>query len=153
MGHHSAKKQLALSDEHIVEVNHQAIADGREYYMNERGGFYLYLDEHDRMVHIRDAAAFCMGGSAAAYQVELRPSKWKRPCVCWSRNARLGNTSDTLQASVCLQGGHTSDIIIKNYGKGGRMMIPQDAVPVYLQTDEILNCKSTYKTKRRFALS
>lgn len=123
MGHHSAKKQLALSDEHIVEVNHQAIADGREYYMNERGGFYLYLDEHDRMVHIRDAAAFCMGGSAAAYQVELRPSKWKRPCVCWSRNARLGNTSDTLQASVCLQGGHTFDIIIKNYGKGGRMMI------------------------------
>ena len=68
MGHHSAEKQLALSDEHIVEVNHQAIADGREYYMNERGGFYLYLDEHDRMVHIRDAAAFCMGGSAAAYQ-------------------------------------------------------------------------------------
>ena len=112
MGHHSAKKQLALSDEHIVEVNHQAIADGREYYMNERGGFYLYLDEHDRMVHIRDAAAFCMGGSAAAYQVELRPSKWKRPCVCWSRNARLGNTSDTLQASVCLQGGHTFDIKI-----------------------------------------
>ena len=68
MGHHSAEKQLALSDEHIVEVNHQAIADGREYYMNERGGFYLYLDEHDRMVHICDAEAFCKDGSAAAYQ-------------------------------------------------------------------------------------
>lgn len=68
MGHHSAEKQLALSDEHIVEVNHQAIADGREYYMNERGGFYLYLDEHDRMVHIGDAEALCMDGSAAAYQ-------------------------------------------------------------------------------------
>ena len=68
MGHHSAEKQLALSDEHIVEVNHQAIADGREYYMNERGGFYLYLDEHDRMVHIRNAEAFCMDGSAATYQ-------------------------------------------------------------------------------------
>lgn len=105
MGHHSAEKQLALSDEHIVEVNHQAIADGREYYMNERGGFYLYLDEHDRMVHIRDAAAFCMGGSAAAYQVELRPSKWKRPCVCWSRSARRDNMPPTLQTGIHLLAG------------------------------------------------
>lgn len=71
MGHHSAEKQLALSDEHIVEVNHQAIADGREYYMNERGGFYLYLDEHDRMVHIRDAEAVYPDGSDAIYQVGL----------------------------------------------------------------------------------
>jgi hypothetical protein len=32
-------------------------------------------------------------------------------------------------------------------------IIPQDAVPVYSQTDEILTCKSTYRMKRRFALS
>ena len=68
MGHHSAEKQLALSDEHIVEVNHQAIADGRGYYMDESGRIYLYLDECDRMVHIHDAEAFCIDGSAAAYQ-------------------------------------------------------------------------------------
>ena len=29
---------------------------------------YLYLDECDRMVHIGDAEALCMDGSAAAYQ-------------------------------------------------------------------------------------
>ena len=68
MDHHSAEKQLALSDEHIVEVNHQAIADGRGYYMDESGRIHLYLDECDRMVHIGDAEALCMDGSAAAYQ-------------------------------------------------------------------------------------
>ena len=36
--------------------------------MDENGGVYLYLDEHDRMVHICDAEAFCKDGSAAAYQ-------------------------------------------------------------------------------------
>lgn len=62
------KRLQALSNEHIVEVNHQAIADGRGYYMDESGRIYLYLDECDRMVHIRDAEAFCIDGSAAVYQ-------------------------------------------------------------------------------------
>ena len=62
------KKLLALSNEHIVEVNHQAIADGRGYYMDESGSIYLYLNECDRMVHIHDAEAFCKDGSVAAYQ-------------------------------------------------------------------------------------
>ena len=62
------KRLQALSNEHIVEVNHQAIADGRGYFMDIGGRIYLYLDECDRMVHIGDAEAFCMDGSAAAYQ-------------------------------------------------------------------------------------
>lgn len=59
---------MALSDAHIVQINNQNVADGRGYFMDERGGVYLYLDEHDRMVHIRGAEAFCKDGSAAAYQ-------------------------------------------------------------------------------------
>ena len=62
------KRLQALSNEHIVEVNHQAIADGRGYFMDISGRIYLYLDECDRMVHIGDAEALCMDGSAAAYQ-------------------------------------------------------------------------------------
>ena len=62
------KKLLALSNEHIVEVNHQAIADGRGYYMDESGRIYLYLNECDRMVHIRDAEAVYPDGSDAIYQ-------------------------------------------------------------------------------------
>lgn len=62
------KKLLALSNEHIVEVNHQAIADGRGYYMDESGSIYLYLNECDRMVHIRDAEAVYPDGSDAIYQ-------------------------------------------------------------------------------------
>lgn len=65
------KKLLALSNEHIVEVNHQAIADGRGYYMDESGRIYLYLNECDRMVHIHDAEAFCVDGSATAYRAGL----------------------------------------------------------------------------------
>ena len=65
------RKQLtALSDAHIVRINHQNIADGRGYFMDEHGGVYLYLDEHDCMVHICDAEAFCKDGSAAANQTE-----------------------------------------------------------------------------------
>ena len=62
------KRLQALSNEHIVEVNHQAIADGRGYYMDGSGRIYLYLDECDRMVHIDSAEAFCKDGSAATYQ-------------------------------------------------------------------------------------
>ena len=62
------KRLIALSDAHIVRINHQNIADGRGYFMDEHGGVYLYLDEHDRMVHIDSAEAFCMDGSAATYQ-------------------------------------------------------------------------------------
>lgn len=65
------KRLIALSDAHIVRINHQNIADGRGYFMDESGGVYLYLDEHDRMVHIRDAEAFCMDGSAATCQAGL----------------------------------------------------------------------------------
>lgn len=65
------KKLQALSNEHIVEVNHQAIADGRGYYMDESGRIYLYLDECDRMVHIRDAEAVYSDGPDAIYQVGL----------------------------------------------------------------------------------
>lgn len=63
------RKQLtALLDTHIVRINHQDVADGRGYFMDEHGGVYLYLDEHDRMVHIDSAEAFCKDGTAAAYQ-------------------------------------------------------------------------------------
>ena len=63
------RKQLtALRDMHIVRINHQNVADGRGYFMDEHGGVYLYLDEHDRMVHIDSAEAFCKDGTAAAYQ-------------------------------------------------------------------------------------
>lgn len=63
------RKQLtALRDTHIVRINHQNVADGRGYFMDEHGGVYLYLDEHDRMVHIDSAEAFCKDGSAATYQ-------------------------------------------------------------------------------------
>ena len=62
------KRLIALSDAHIVRINHQNIADGRGYYMDDSGGIYLYLDECDRMVHIHDAEAFCKDGSVAAYQ-------------------------------------------------------------------------------------
>ena len=63
------RKQLtALSDAHIVRINHQDVADGRGYFMDESGGVYLYLDEHDRMVHIGSAEAFCKDGTAAVYQ-------------------------------------------------------------------------------------
>ena len=63
------RKQLtALRDTHIVRINHQNVADGRGYFMDEHGGVYLYLDEHDRMVHIDSAEAFCKDGTAAAYQ-------------------------------------------------------------------------------------
>ena len=62
------KRLIALSDAHIVRINHQNIADGRGYFMDEHGGVYLYLDEHDRMVHIDSAEAFCKDGTAAAYQ-------------------------------------------------------------------------------------
>ena len=65
------KRLQALSNEHIVEVNHQAIADGRGYYMDGSGRIYLYLDECDRMVHIRDAEAVYPDGSDAIYQVGL----------------------------------------------------------------------------------
>ena len=65
------KRLQALSNEHIVEVNHQAIADGRGYYMDESGRIYLYLDECDRMVHIRDAEAVYSDGADAIYQVGL----------------------------------------------------------------------------------
>ena len=61
---------MALSDAHIVQINNQNVADGRGYFMDEHGGVYLYLDEHDCMVHICDAEAFCKDGSAAAYQTE-----------------------------------------------------------------------------------
>ena len=36
--------------------------------MDISGRIYLYLEECDRMVHIRDAEAFRMDGSAATYQ-------------------------------------------------------------------------------------
>ena len=36
--------------------------------MDEHGCVYLYLDEHDRMVHIDSAEAFCKDGTAAVYQ-------------------------------------------------------------------------------------
>ena len=62
------KRLIALSDAHIVRINHQNVADGRGYFMDEHGGVYLYLDEHDRMVHIDSAEAFCKDGTAAAYQ-------------------------------------------------------------------------------------
>ena len=62
------KRLTALHDTHIVRINHQNVADGRGYFIDEHGGVYLYLDEHERMVHIRDAEAFCKDGSAAAYQ-------------------------------------------------------------------------------------
>ena len=62
------KKLQPLSVEHVVQINHQAVADGRGYYLDERGSIYLYLDEHSCMVHISDAEAFCKDGSAAAYQ-------------------------------------------------------------------------------------
>lgn len=63
------RKQLtALLDTHIVRIKHQDVADGRGYFMDEHGGVYLYLDEHDRMVHIDSAEAFCKDGSAATYQ-------------------------------------------------------------------------------------
>ena len=63
------RKQLtALCNMHIVRINHQNIADGRGYFMDISGRIYLYLDECDRMVHIGDAEALCMDGSAAAYQ-------------------------------------------------------------------------------------
>jgi len=62
------KRLTALLDAHIVRINHQNVADGRGYYMDISGKIYLYLEEWDRMVHIRDAEAFCMDGSAATYQ-------------------------------------------------------------------------------------
>ena len=62
------KRLIALSDAHIVRINHQNIADGRGYFMDISGRIYLYLEECDRMVHIRDAEAFRMDGSAATYQ-------------------------------------------------------------------------------------
>lgn len=63
------RKQLtALRDTHIVRINHQNVADGRGYFMDEHGCVYLYLDEHDRMVHIDSAEAFCKDGTAAVYQ-------------------------------------------------------------------------------------
>ena len=63
------RKQLtALLDTHIVRINHQNVADGRGYFMDEHGCVYLYLDEHDRMVHIDSAEAFCKDGTAAVYQ-------------------------------------------------------------------------------------
>ena len=62
------KRLVALLDTHIVRINHQDVADGRGYFMDEHGGVYLYLDEHDRMVHIDSAEAFCKDGTAAAYQ-------------------------------------------------------------------------------------
>lgn len=62
------KRLIALSDAHFVRINHQNVADGRGYYMDISGRIYLYLEECDRMVHIGDAEAFCMDGSAAAYQ-------------------------------------------------------------------------------------
>ena len=62
------KRLIALSDAHFVRINHQNVADGRGYYMDISGRIYLYLEECDRMVHIRDAEAFCMDGSAATYQ-------------------------------------------------------------------------------------
>ena len=57
-----------MSDAHIVRINHQDVADGRGYFMDESGGVYLYLDEHDRMVHISSAKAFCKDGTVAVYQ-------------------------------------------------------------------------------------
>lgn len=65
------KRLTALLDTHIVRINNQNVADGRGYYMDISGRIYLYLEECDRMVHIRDAEAFCMDGSAAAYQARL----------------------------------------------------------------------------------
>lgn len=62
------KRLTALLDTHIVRINNQNVADGRGYFMDEHGGVYLYLDEHDRMVHIDSAEAFCKDGTAAAYQ-------------------------------------------------------------------------------------
>ena len=62
------KRLTALRDTHIVRINHQDVADGRGYFMDESGGVYLYLDEHDRMVHIGSAQAFCKDGTAAVYQ-------------------------------------------------------------------------------------
>lgn len=62
------KRLVALSDEHIVQINRQNVADGRGYYMDVGGSVYLYLDEHDCMVHIGGAEAFCKDGSAATYQ-------------------------------------------------------------------------------------
>ena len=65
------KRLIALSDAHFVRINHQNVADGRGYFMDISGRIYLYLDECDRMVHIGDAEALCMDGSAAAYQAGL----------------------------------------------------------------------------------
>lgn len=65
------KRLTALLDTHIVRINHQNVADGRGYFMDEHGGVYLYLDEYDRMVHIDSAEAFCKDGSAATYQAGL----------------------------------------------------------------------------------
>ena len=57
-----------MTDAHLVRIDHQNIADGRGDFMDISGRIYLYLDECDRMVHIGDAEALCMDGSAAAYQ-------------------------------------------------------------------------------------
>lgn len=65
------KRLIALSDAHFVRINHQNVADGRGYYMDISGRIYLYLEECDRMVHIRDAEAFSVDGSAAAYQAGM----------------------------------------------------------------------------------
>ena len=65
------KRLIALSDAHFVRINHQNVADGRGYYMDISGRIYLYLEECDRMVHIGDAEALCMDGSAATYQAGL----------------------------------------------------------------------------------
>ena len=62
------KRLIALSDAHFVRINHQNVADGRGYYMDESGSIYLYLNECDRMVHIRDAEAVYPDGSDAIYQ-------------------------------------------------------------------------------------
>lgn len=65
------KKLLPLSAEHSIQINHQAVADGRGYYLDEGGRVYLYLDEQSCMVHIGGAEAFCEDGSAAVYQAGL----------------------------------------------------------------------------------
>ena len=62
------KRLVALLDTHIVRINHQDVADGRGYFMDESGGVYLYLDEHDRMVHIGSAEALCKDGRKVVYQ-------------------------------------------------------------------------------------
>ena len=99
------KRLIALSDAHFVRINHQNVADGRGYYMDISGRIYLYLEECDRMVHIGDAEAFCMDGSAAAYQAgqakEYKTIEMEEAMrLLEQERRRLARCKDAYQAGV-----------------------------------------------------